>query len=96
MVPIQRSANVLATGVRAGVLRILNPSVWKISSKVSMNWLPRSRTSARESASWSVWRRKRLGGGLASPSPGGVGVGAGVEDLAGGDVDEDENVVAAQ
>jgi|GEM_PF-2744606 hypothetical protein len=60
MVPVHRSANVLATGVRTGLLRILRPSVRKISSKVSMNWLPRSRTRARESASWLAWRRNRL------------------------------------
>ena len=39
-------------GVRTGVLRTLQPSVLKISSKASMNWLARSRTSARASASW--------------------------------------------
>jgi len=35
-------------------------SVRKISSKPSMNWLPRSRTSALAPASWSLWLRKRL------------------------------------
>ena len=51
-VPIQRSANAFATGVRTGVLRIFIRSVLKISSKASMNWLARSRTSAWASASW--------------------------------------------
>ncbi|MFT7648752.1 MAG: hypothetical protein ACI8Y4_003504 [Candidatus Poriferisodalaceae bacterium] len=60
MVPIHLSAKALATGVRTGVLRILRPSVRKISSKESMNWLPRSRTRAREAVSWSLWRRNRL------------------------------------
>ena len=41
----------IGTGVRTGVLRTLQPLVLKISSKASMNWLPRSRTSARASAS---------------------------------------------
>ena len=39
-------------GVRTGVLRTLQPSVLKISSKASMNWLPRSRSSAWASVSW--------------------------------------------
>jgi len=60
MVPIQCSAKVLTTGVRTGVLRILNPSVRKISSKASMNWLPRSRTRARAVLSRSPWWRNRL------------------------------------
>jgi hypothetical protein len=53
MDPIHRSAKVLATGVWIGVVRTLKPSVRKISSNASMNWLPRSRTSACELASWS-------------------------------------------
>ena len=52
--------NVFAAGVRTGVRRIFKPSVGKISSKESMNWLPRSRTSARVPARWSPWRRNRL------------------------------------
>jgi len=40
MDPIHRSAKVFATGVRMGVLRILKPSVRKISSNASTNWLP--------------------------------------------------------
>ena len=42
-VPIQRSANACATGVRTVVLRIFIRSVLKISSKASMNGLPRTR-----------------------------------------------------
>ena len=39
-------------GVRTGVVRTFIRAVLKILSKVSMNWLARSRTSARASASW--------------------------------------------
>ena len=42
------------------VLRILRPSVRKISSKESTNWLPRSRTNARVSRLRSGWRGIRL------------------------------------
>lgn len=59
MVPIHRSAKALATVVRIAVLRISKPSVRKISSKDLMNWLPRSRTSAREPYSWSPWLNLR-------------------------------------
>ncbi len=45
-VPIQRSADVFATGVRTGVFWMLVPSVRKTSLKASVNWLPRSRTTA--------------------------------------------------
>ena len=58
--PIQRSAKVLATGVRMGVRRIFKPSALTTSSKASMNWLPRSRTKARALSSWSACRRNRL------------------------------------
>ena len=46
------------------ILRILWPSVRKISSKASMNWMPRSRTSALAPVSWlgrRSRRRRRLG-----------------------------------
>jgi hypothetical protein len=39
-------------GVWTGVLRILRPSVRKMSSNALMNWLPRSQTSARVAVSW--------------------------------------------
>ena len=38
---------------------------------------------------------EQVAGGLGGPGPGGVGGDAGVEDLAGGDVDEEQDVVAA-
>ena len=60
MVPIQRSAKALATGVRIGVLRILRSSVRKTSSKASTSWLPGSRTRARVLVSWLRWRCHRL------------------------------------
>jgi len=55
---------------------------------------PRSRTRARESASWWVWRRKQVAGCLGRPGSGRVSGDAGVEHLAGGDVDEEQYVVA--
>ncbi len=59
-VPIHRSANAFATGVRTGVFRIFMSSVRKISSNAAVNWLPRSRTSASRWASASLWRMNRL------------------------------------
>ena len=46
----------------------------KISSKASMNWLPRSPTSARASASRSLWRRNRLGAAWVVQAPVGLAV----------------------
>ena len=61
-------ANAFATGVRTGVLRIFMRSVLKISSKASMNWLARSRTSARASASWWPFWINRFRAAASPPS----------------------------
>ena len=49
----------------------LEPVV-NISSKESMNWLVRSRTSARGSESWWPYWSNRFPGGLGGPDAGGV------------------------
>jgi hypothetical protein len=74
----------------------LNPSVRKISKNVSMNWLPRSRTSLGR-------RTIVLGGGGTgcgllgwSTARSGSRVDSGVEDFSVGDVDEEQQVGTAQ
>ena len=89
----KRSANAFATGERTGVLRILRPSVRKISSKVPVNWLPRSRTSAPASVSRAA--QEQVSCRLDGPGAGRVGGDPGEEDFAGGHVDEEQQVVAA-
>ncbi len=54
----------LATGVRTGVLRILRPSVRKISSKVSMNWLPAIVLSRARAFGESIWMMEEFRSGL--------------------------------
>lgn len=54
------SAMLLATGVHTGVWSTLMPSVRNTSSNGSVNWLPRSRTSALTLASFALCVMKRL------------------------------------
>ncbi len=61
-----------------------------------MNWLPGSGTGARESAGLVGVADEQAAGGLGGSGARRVGCDAGVEDLAGGDVDEEQHVVAAQ
>jgi len=73
-------------------------SLWKISSKASVNWLPRSRTSAFASARWSLWRGKaqqQVLGRLGGPGAGRVFGDAVEVEGACGDVDEEQQVGAA-
>ena len=94
--PIQRSANAFATGVRTGVLRTFIRSVLKISSKASTIWssaVAHERRGVGESVAVS---QQQFPGGLADPDAGWV-----IRDPCevhgpGRDVDEEQQVEPAQ
>ena len=94
--PTQRSANVFATGVRTGVLEDLDAfgaedlveGVGELAATVVDQ-----RTCAGELVAVA---EEQVAGRLGGPRAGRVGGDPGVEDLAGGDVDEEQHVVAAQ
>ena len=94
--PIQRSANALATGTRTGVLRILRPSVREYLVEVAGE-LAGAVSQERSGVGEPLWvTHEQVAGGLGGPCAGRVGCDGAVEDLAGGDVDEEQQVAAAQ
>ena len=94
--PIQRSANAFATGVRTGVLRIFIRSVLKISSKASMNGLARSRTERMGVGELVAVLEQQVPGGLGGPDAAGVLCDPCEVHGSGPDVDAQQQVEPAQ
>ena len=95
-VPIQRSANGLAAGTRTGVRKILRPSVREDLVEVAGE-LAGAVSQKCSGVGEPLWvTHEQVAGGLGGPCAGRVGCDGAVEDLAGGDVDAQQQVAAAQ